>query len=68
LAREVFLGLWNQFVIPVGRLLHWAAFSVVLSACQLFSLSAFALVISAFALVISAFQLLLSTINSPTIN
>jgi hypothetical protein len=20
------LGLWNQFVIPAGRLLHWAAF------------------------------------------
>ena len=26
LAREVFLGLWNQLVIPAGRLLHWAAF------------------------------------------
>jgi hypothetical protein len=25
-AREVGLGLWNQFVIPAGRLLHWAAF------------------------------------------
>jgi hypothetical protein len=26
LAREVGLGLWNHFLIPAGRVLHWAAF------------------------------------------
>jgi hypothetical protein len=28
LAREVGLGLWNLFGIPLGRLLHRAAFSI----------------------------------------
>jgi len=28
LAREVWLGPWNRFSIPLGRLLHWAAFLI----------------------------------------
>jgi len=26
LRTSLGLGLWNQFVIPAGRLFHWAAF------------------------------------------
>jgi hypothetical protein len=43
LAREVrsyFTGLLHR-AIPSGSIFHWAAFDLVMSACQLFSVSAF---------------------------
>jgi len=69
LAREVGLGLWNQFVIPSGCLLHWSVIECVISAfcfpsfcfeigisvCQHVSVSAFELVIAAFYFLLSAF-------------
>jgi len=41
LAREVALGPWNQFSIPLGLLLHWAAFPISTLNTAAFPISAF---------------------------